>query len=864
MEKPHTSFQDRTGEIGNSLYWEPTPVLLKFAIVSLLTGALVSLMALRIFAPNEPLRAGGPGLALLVAATGWIMLWRGKLKATINVLAFGTLATLTVVAVFTGGVRAPVFMIFPVIILLVGWLASQRIALVMTGLTVATTVSLLIAESTGLLPSPQPSVSVLYGIVQVTLSVLSLFLMGSLVNSYKARLEDLAASKIELSHAQSVGNMGSWVYDMANDTMRLSSEACRIFGLPEGTTESLERYLSRIHEQDRSAAGEAWQRGLNDAPFDCEHRIRVGKSIRWVRQKAAHEPGSDGTPLHTHGIVQDITERKRSEALMELEHAVTRSLTEVDTSRKVLQTVMRVICESECWETAGYFRVEDEAGTTKLVVGWRLAGSDAATTEYYKDVMNTVVPPGGLLSQVALTGKPLWFANMREQHTTWYRRIERTDEKATFSFPVLADAKVIGVLAFSSREIREPDEQLLATVRAIGKQVGQFMQRKQAEATLLETKERLEAAASAGIVGVWDWDIVSNRLVWDKVMYQLHGLDEADLGSADEAWTSTIHPEDKAYNDGEIQAALRGEREYAPGFRVVWPDGSIHHIKAKSHTTFDAKGKPLRMVGINYDVTEQKNIEAMLEQGIAARTQELRKARDAAEAASVAKSAFLANMSHEMRTPLHQISGIAQLIRREPLTPKQTDRFEKLEIATHNLTTIIDTILNLTKIEADQFDVVEEPLSPQELVAEVLASVQTKASEKHLHLDSTVSNVPTTLLGDRAHLKQALLNYVANAIRFTEMGTISVRVSRTAELSDQVLVRFEVEDSGPGIDPQDLPRMFSVFEQVDNSSTRKHGGLGMGLAMTKKIAEIMGGEAGCESQLGKGSTFWFTVRLRRA
>ena len=96
------------------------------------------------------------------------------------------------------------------------------------------------------------------------------------------------------------------------------------------------------------------------------------------------------------------------------------------------------------------------------------------------------------------------------------------------------------------------------------------------------------------------------------------------------------------------------------------------------------------------------------------------------------------------------------------------------------------------------------------------------------------------------------------------MGTISVRVSRTAELSDQVLVRFEVEDSGPGIDPQDLPRMFSVFEQVDNSSTRKHGGLGMGLAMTKKIAEIMGGEAGCESQLGKGSTFWFTVRLRRA
>jgi PAS domain S-box-containing protein len=132
---------------------------------------------------------------------------------------------------------------------------------------------------------------------------------------------------------------------------------------------------------------------------------------------------------------------------------------------------------------------------------------------------------------------------------------------------------------------------------------------RQTEKHLQEVKDRLETAASAGIVGVWDWDVPNNRLIWDAVMYQLYGLRQGDWGQAYEAWARTINPEDRAYTEGEIQAALRGEREYAPEFRVVWPDGSIHHIQAKSKTTFDAQGKPLRMVGINYDVTEQKKIE---------------------------------------------------------------------------------------------------------------------------------------------------------------------------------------------------------------------------------------------------------------
>ena len=391
-----------------------------------------------------------------------------------------------------------------------------------------------------------------------------------------------------------------------------------------------------------------------------------------------------------------------------------------------------------------------------------------------------------------------------------------------------------------------------------------IIERNRTGQALHETSERLEAAASAGIIGVWDWDIASNRLVWDKVMHQLHGLREDDFAGTYEAWLSAVHPDEKRYVDEEIQAALRGEYEYAPEFRVVWPDSSIHHIKAMSHTTFDVSGKPLRMVGVNYDVTEQKNIELMLEEKIAERTRELKKARDAAEAANVAKSAFLANMSHEMRTPLHHISGMAQLIRHEPLSPKQSNRMDKLDAACQNLTALVVMILDLTKLEAEQIDLVEESFSLEGLLQEVITVSQDNATAKQLELVSESVNVPAKVMGDKEHIKKALLNYVSNAIRFTENGAISVRLKVAAEVGVYVLIRFEVKDSGPGIEPQNIPRLFSIFEQVDNSSTRKFGGLGMGLAMTKKIAEILGGEAGCESTPGEGSLFWFTARLKKA
>jgi signal transduction histidine kinase/ActR/RegA family two-component response regulator len=242
---------------------------------------------------------------------------------------------------------------------------------------------------------------------------------------------------------------------------------------------------------------------------------------------------------------------------------------------------------------------------------------------------------------------------------------------------------------------------------------------------------------------------------------------------------------------------------------------------------------------------------------------ELVQAKAAAEAATVAKSAFLANMSHEIRTPLNAIRGMAHLIRRGGLAPRQLDQLDKLEGAGAHLLNIINAILELSKIEAGKFELEEAPLRVESLIANVVSMLHDRAQAKRLRFTTEVEPLPAHLLGDPTRLQQALLNYATNAVKFTESGGVTLRVELEEEDAESALLRFEVRDTGIGIAPDALPRLFSAFEQADNSTTRKYGGTGLGLAITRKIAQLMGGDAGAGSDLGRGSTFWFTARLRK-
>lgn len=252
-----------------------------------------------------------------------------------------------------------------------------------------------------------------------------------------------------------------------------------------------------------------------------------------------------------------------------------------------------------------------------------------------------------------------------------------------------------------------------------------------------------------------------------------------------------------------------------------------------------------------------------LEDTVERRTRQLADASQRAEAASLAKSAFLANMSHEIRTPLNAMIGMAHLIRREALSATQSDRLLKLESAARHLLDILNDVLDLSKVEAGKMLLESVPLQVVSTVADVMSMMGERAELKSLRLVSEVDEMPRDLVGDPTRLQQALLKYVNNAIKFTERGSVVVRARLVEQAETSVLLRFEVQDTGSGIDADVMPRLFAAFEQADLSTTRRAGGTGLGLAITRRLAALMGGEAGATSVPGAGSTFWFTARLRR-
>jgi PAS domain S-box-containing protein len=367
------------------------------------------------------------------------------------------------------------------------------------------------------------------------------------------------------------------------------------------------------------------------------------------------------------------------------------------------------------------------------------------------------------------------------------------------------------------------------------------------------TNERLATATTAGGVGVWDWDVPNNVLVWDDVMYQLYGLQRADFGGAYEAWSVAIHPEDKARTEGEIQAALRGEHEYAPRFRVVWPDGSVHHIKAASRTTHDAEGRPVRMIGVNYDLTEQVAVE-----------EALARAKVDAEAASGAKSLFLANMSHEIRTPMNAVIGLSALGASMPnLPPRLAEYLDRIHSSSRALLSTLNDILDYSKLEAGRVELEQTEFGLEELLENVVDLFALGAESKGVKLLLGVEpGLPATLVGDPLRLSQILNNLVGNAVKFTAAG--HVRLSVTAlpsAASTHVRLRFEVEDTGIGIAPADRERLFSPFTQADESIARRFGGTGLGLVISQRLVTMMGGALSIESERGWGSTIGFGVEL---
>ena len=262
-------------------------------------------------------------------------------------------------------------------------------------------------------------------------------------------------------------------------------------------------------------------------------------------------------------------------------------------------------------------------------------------------------------------------------------------------------------------------------------------------------------------------------------------------------------------------------------------------------------------------LTREINRRVKAEAELRALQAELIRLRDEATAANRAKSRFLAAMSHEIRSPMNAILGMGHLMRREGVTPSQAERLDKIHVAGSHLLEIINGILDLSKIESGKVELEHLPVNAAHIATSVAAMLQDQAQAKHLRIEVQTATLPPCLSGDPTRLQQCLLNLANNAVKFTMHGSVTLRVVLAQEGGDEVLLRFEVEDTGVGVEPEQLERLFASFEQADASITRRYGGSGLGLAITRKLAQLMGGEAGAVSTPGVGSRFWFTAKLRK-
>ena len=376
---------------------------------------------------------------------------------------------------------------------------------------------------------------------------------------------------------------------------------------------------------------------------------------------------------------------------------------------------------------------------------------------------------------------------------------------------------------------------------------------KQAEQALRESEERFRGTFENAAVGIGHLDSAGQLLRVNEKCCAITGYSREELLGKN--FLDLTHPDDMAPTKERFAGLLRGDLlGYSSEKRYLRKDGSPVWVQVAVSLQRDATGKFAYAIGIIQDISERKQLEG-----------ELRQAKEAAEAANRAKDEFLANVSHEIRTPMNAILGMAELTLDTPLTDEQRSNLNIVLSSAEGLLSLINDLLDFSKIEAGRLELEEADFSLRTVLNHTLRALALRAHKKGMELACQVEqDVPDGLVGDGNRLRQILLNLIGNAIKFTESGEVIVRVRAPETDHQSVAIDFEIADTGIGIAPEKQQSIFQAFEQADSSTTRRYGGTGLGLTISSRLVEMMGGKITVESELGRGSTFRFSVRFGRS
>ena len=440
-------------------------------------------------------------------------------------------------------------------------------------------------------------------------------------------------------------------------------------------------------------------------------------------------------------------------------------------------------------------------------------------------------------------------------------------------FEESTDAKTGEVRYFKSvkKPLRDADGNLQILVIA-----NDITDVRKAQLRAESSEKQLNYVLQATGEGIWDWDLSTGLVRHNDRWVDILGMDPALVHGTVDEFSALLHPDDRELVMVELNACLAGRKPYRSEHRMVRPDGEVIWVLDRGDVVErKSDGAPSRMVGSISDITQSKLAEQQLldarkrtealNDELTQTLQLMREMAKEATAANQAKSEFLANMSHEIRTPLNGILGMTQLMLYTPLAAEQQGFAKAIETSGESLLSIVNDILDFSKIEAGKLELEHVDFDLKQLLDELAGLVGLHVREKKLALHQYLNaDVPTRLHGAHQRLRQVLLNLVANAVKFTHRGSVTVQVSLVPDSGSRLCLRFEVQDTGIGIASESLGDLFQPFRQVDGAGTRQYGGTGLGLSISKRLVTLMYGHIGVNSRPNQGSTFWFEVPLQLA